>query len=702
MSTRRRKNLKRLLTPRHVAFIGGKAMESAIRNCLEAGFAGDVWTVNPNYDQLGGQPCVATVADLPEAPDAAFVAVPREATVDVVRQLATLGAGGAVCYAAGFAEVGGKGAALQGELVAAAGDLALVGPNCHGILNYIDGVAMWPITPGVRRIERGVAIVGQSGNLGINVTKNQRSVPIAYVVTTGNQAVLDLGDYIDALLDVAGVTAIGLYIEAIADVAGFSRAALRALEKGVPIVALKAGSSEIGARFALTHTASLAGADEVYQALFDRLAISRVDTPAALLETLKMLSVTGPLAGRRLAVFTCSGGEAAMVADVAVRTGIDLPQPSPAQHQTLRPLLPDYATVANPLDYNTALWGDRDGLEPVFTTLMNHDAYDAAMLVIDYQLSDVENAKVDAAVDALIAAARHTGMQTLMTSMLPESIPGPARERMIAAGIAPLQAYDYALAAAAAAAAFGERRQELEATDDPESALVPPAGPEPRNPRVLDEYESKQRLSTFGVTVPPGRCADAARAPGAAREVGFPVAVKVLDAGLTHKSDAGAVRLGLASADAVAAAVADMRATVTAHHPECRADRFLVEPMIADAVCELIVGVKHDPRFGFVLVVGAGGVLVETMGDARTLLLPIRRGGVARAIASLKCARLLDGHRGRPAGDVDAAIEAVLAVARFAEAHRGRLAELDVNPLMVRPEGRGAVAADALVRMSID
>ena len=690
MNDIRRANLKRLLAPRHIAFIGGKARESGIRDCARGGFEGPVWVVNPKYRTLGGQPCFASIADLPEPPDAVYVGVSREATLEAVRELAAAGAGGAVCYAAGFAETGDEGAALQDELAAAAGDLALVGPNCYGVLNHADGIALWPVAHPARRVERGAAFIAQSGNICLNLTYNQRSVPFAYVISAGNQAVLEVGHYIEALLDDDRVTVIGVYLEAIGDVAQFSRAAASALDKGVPIVALKAGRTQASRQIAVSHTGSLAGSDEAYVALFDRLGIIRAETPAKMLEILKVLSVTGPLPGPRLAVLTCSGGESALIADYAEDYGVELPQPSDAQQAEMRALLPHFAAATNPLDYTPVLWGQRAPLEALFTAVMR-DGYDGALLIVDYLRGLGVYPLVDNAIDALIAASKATGVAAMHGCELDESVTENARERMIAAGVAPLQGLENAVAAAGAAATYGVRRAEI--LDDAADLAVATPGAEPHDARTLDEHAGKQRLAEFGLPIPDGRLVDAATAADAAREIGFPVALKVVSEAIAHKSDIGGLRLGLADAGAVAAAAAEMTAALGS-------DRFLVEAMVGDAVCELMIGVTRDPQLGLLLVVGAGGVLVEVIRDTRSLLLPTARAQVERAVEKLATYKLLTGYRGRPAGDVGAVIDAVLAVARFAEAHRERLVELDVNPLMVRPAGHGAVAADALVRIA--
>jgi acetyl-CoA synthetase len=310
--------LQRLLSPQRIAVFGGNAAAEVIRQCRKLGFTGALWPVHPARHEVEGLPCYADVASLPAAPDAAFIAVPAHATVDVVRQLAERGGGGVICYASGFAEIGGEGLALQQDLVTAAGDMALIGPNCYGLLNYLDGVALWPDQHGGQRLqhgERGVAIITQSGNIGLNLTMQRRALPLAYLITVGNKAGDSIDTLIDALLDDPRVTAIGLHLEGLDDVAAFSRAAIKALQKRVPLVALKAGSSELGARTTMSHTSSLAGPDMLYDALFARYGVARVFDVSGLLETLKFLHVHGGLKGNTLVSASCSGGEASLVAD---------------------------------------------------------------------------------------------------------------------------------------------------------------------------------------------------------------------------------------------------------------------------------------------------------------------------------------------------------------------------------------------------
>jgi len=263
MNQKQRQNLERLLNPRHLAIIGGRDAEAAARECARIGYAGKIWPVNPKREKIGGIKCFANVEDLPEAPDAVYLAIPREAAICTVERLAKMGAGGVVCYTAGFSEIGAEGTELEEALVTATGDLALVGPNCYGVINYIDKVALWPFPHGGASPGYGVAIITQSGMLSSDLSMSQRSLPFAYMISVGNQTFLRLEDFIDVLCTRPEVKAIGLHIEGLKDISRFSEVALKALDAGVPIVALKTGSSKIGSELTVSHTASLSGSDDL-------------------------------------------------------------------------------------------------------------------------------------------------------------------------------------------------------------------------------------------------------------------------------------------------------------------------------------------------------------------------------------------------------------------------------------------------------
>ena len=703
MNPTRRRNLERLLKPRHVAVIGGREAETVAGECARIGYRGPVWPVNPRRESIGGHRCLRTIESLPEAPDAAFVAVPREATIDTVARLAAMGAGGVVCHTAGFAETGGEGARLEADLVEAAGDLALIGPNCYGFINYLDRAALWPFAHGGSCPGYGAAIVTQSGMLSSDLTMSQRSVPFAFMASIGNQSVVTLADCVEVFGGYRAVRAIGLHIEEIPDVAEFSAAVRKAVGAGVPVVALRTGVSEIGARLTASHTGALSGEDDLYQALFDRLGVIRVSTPAQLLETLKFLCVAGVPEGDRVAGLTCSGGAAAMLADYAQVVGLRFPPPSGRATERLARRLPHTATISNPLDYTTPIWGVPERVRPVFEAVLE-DPFDAAVIVQDYPLEGLDESKDSYLNDAreFVAATRAAGVPAAVCSTLPENLDRATREMLVAEGVAPMQGIRGALDAIAGAVWHGRWRQRIrgEARAAVEAgagigAAARPAGTGPVT--SVDEHRAKRWLHGAGVPVPAGCVTGALEAPEAAARIGFPVAVKLVNERLPHKTEAGAVALGISSPVEVEAAVARIRAGVRRFGAAAPADRFLVERMVGPPVAELLVGVRTDPRFGLAMTLASGGVLTELMADAVTILLPASRVELEEALGRLRMSRLLDGFRGAAPANRAVIVDALSRLASRLRREDNDVVEVEINPLFVLTDR--VCAVDALMRV---
>lgn len=669
--------LGRLLRPRSIAVIGGGAWcANVVAQCRRTGFAGDIWPVHPKRAEVAGLPAVARLADLPGVPDAAFVGVNRAATVPVVAALAAMGAGGAVCFASGFREALAEladGGDLQDELVAAAGTMPFLGPNCYGFINALDGAALWPDQHGLAPVARGVALVTQSSNIAINLTMQRRGLPVAYVVTAGNQAQTGLAQIGAALLADPRVTALGLHIEGIGDVPAFEALAAAARAAGKPIVALKVGTSDQARAATVSHTASLAGSDAGARALLARLGVAQVESLSIMLETLKLLHVTGPLPSARVGSLSCSGGEASLMADAGQAAGVSFPPLGAAQRTTLRDVLGPKVALANPLDYHTYIWNDRAAMGACFRAMMAPELA-LGCVVLDFPRNDrCSAADWQAAVDA-IADARCAGRMAMIAS-LPENMPESVAVDAIARGIVPLCGMAEALAAIAAAAWLGQPRQ-------PSPALHP-VGPPPVAPVLIPEAEAKAALAAHGLRIPrAARARNGTAAVRAAAAIGFPVALKA--EGVAHKTEAGAVALGLASVAQVRAAAARMAGS-----------GYLVEEMVDGAVAELLIGVTRDPAHGWLLTIAAGGVQTEIWHDSQSLLLPAPDADILAALSRLRMAPLLDGWRGAAAADRGAILAAIRAVASYAAATPG-LAEVEVNPLICR--AADAVAVDALIR----
>lgn len=677
------RDLSRLFRPRSIALIGGSVATAAAQQCRRMGFAGEVWRVHPTKTEDEGFPCFAGVASLPGVPDAVFLGVNRALSVDIVAELAGRGAGGVVCYASGFSESGEEGAAYTARLLAAAGDMPLIGPNCYGMINYLDGALLWPDQHGGQRTERGVAILTQSSNIAINLTMQRRGLPIAYVATAGNQAQTDLAEIGFGFLADERVTALGFHVEGLKNAATFAQLAAEARARKIPVIALAIGRSEQARSLTMSHTASLAGAMAGTRAFFHKLGVPLVRSLPDFLETLKLLHVHGPLPGVDMCSMSCSGGEAALMADSAFGLRARFRPLTPEQKRAVGATTHPLVTVSNPLDYHTFSWANEPEMTATFSAMLAA-GFDLSMLVLDFPRGDrCSDADWAPSVRALETASRKTGGRAAVVASLPENLTEAHAADLIGRGIAPLCGIEEAMAAVEAAAEIGAawRRKA--------PRIVPPIAGGGGRPRLLSEAEAKQRLAEFGLGVPKGctvRSAD--EAARAAAEIGFPVAVKAL--GVAHKTEQQALRLGLTDERAVRDAAS---ALLPLGHG------LLVEAMVAGAVAELIVGVVNDPQYGLLLTLGAGGILTELLEDSRTLLLPATREEITEAIDSLRVAKLLKGYRGGAAADVGAAVDAALAVAAFAEAHVGDLRELDVNPLMLRAAGNGAIAADALIRM---
>ena len=691
MTHNRTKNLERLLNPRHVAIIGGRDAEVVIRECRRSGYDGFLWPVNPKRKQIGGLPCFKHVRDLPAPPDAVFLAVPRDSAIECVSDLRDMGAGGVVCYTAGFGETGDAGAKAEQALIEAAGDLALVGPNCYGVINYHRGLALWPFAHGGHHPGFGAAIVTQSGMFSSDLTMSQRSLPLSYMVSAGNQSVLRLEDFVGAFIEQDHVRAIGLHIEGLPDAAGFEKVALRALARDIPIVALKTGSSQIGSQLTISHTGSMSGTDKTYTAFFDRLGIIRTHDPSQFLETLKFLCVAGKPAGRRIAGFTCSGGGATMLADYAEPLDLGFPQPSAATKTALTTLLPHTATVSNPLDYTTPIWGIAEKTQPVFAATLA-DGYDAAIIVQDYPAAGLDESKpyYQSDADSFIKATSSAGIPAAICSTIPENLDLETRDYLITHNVAPMQGISECLHAVAAANNYRERR--LTIMKHPPLTLYP-AMPAPHKTLMLNELEGKQKLTNHGVNIP---AHEHIHADGKLEKtvLSFPLALKLLSPDLAHKTEAGAVQLGISDIENLQISLANMQSHIRHSNPLIQLDGFLIEEMVSDVIAELMVSIRRDPQFGLVMMLSCGGVMAELFDDITTLILPASRSSMMRALASLRITKLIEGYRGKAPVNKDKLLDCLEQIVS-AIADDLSIVEIEINPMMLRADK--VVAVDALV-----
>ena len=674
-------NLSRLLRPKSIAVFGGAWAANVVEQLLKAGFDGEIWPVHPKRGTVHGVTAYPSLDDLPGVPDAAWIGVNRDATLDLVRGLQECEAGGAVCFASGFGETE-DGADRNTALLDAAVDMPIIGPNCYGALNYLDGATLWPDQHGGARVENGVAILTQSSNIAINLSMQGRGLPIAYMLTAGNQAQIGLAQMAEALLDDDRVTAIGLHIEGVGDPAAFEALAARARAKRVPIVAIKVGASEQAQIATISHTASLAGSDAGSRAFFKRLGIPLLPGIPSFVETLKLLHVHGALPGRDILSMSCSGGEASLVADTAIPFDLKFRAYEAAEKASIAETLNPLVTVANPLDYHTFIWNDESALTDTFSAAMA-PGFDLSMLILDFPREDrCSHETWEPAVCGIIAASARVNARTAIVASLTELLPEDRCAQFMAAGIAPLCGIEDAMIAADAAAQIGEAW----ARGD-----VPPilriGNYEGGLSRTWTELKSKTALREFGLDTPDfWEVEDTGAAESAANKFGYPVVLKA--SGTAHKTEIGGVILNLKDHHEVYNAAVELF---------MHSESVLVEKMIEGGLVEMIIGVTRDPVYGPMLTLGAGGIMAELLDDTATMLLPVTDEDICAALSGLKVFKLIEGYRGKPAADLDAIVNAVLAVAQFAEANADRLEELDVNPLIACE--KGAFAADALIRM---
>ena len=662
--------LDRLLRPKSIAVLGSVWAENVITQCRKMAFDGEIWPVHPRKSEIGGQKAYASLADLPAVPDATFIGVNRHATLDVVKELSALGAGGAVCFASGWSEAGEG--ALQGKLIAAAGDMPILGPNCYGFINYLDGALLWPDQHGGRRVEKGVALISQSSNILINMTMQKRALPISYAACLGNAAVVGLAELSVALLADERVTALGLYVEGIGDAPAFAALAEQARAAGKGVAVIKSGKTKAARDAATSHTAALAGGGAASSAFLAQCGAAEVNSPAELIETLKIFHLHGPQIGRRLCSLSCSGGEAALVADLVAPLELNFPPPSNEQQQRLGEILGPMVTISNPLDYHTFIWGDGLRTADVFTTMLS--GYDAGLFLIDPPRADrCDPSSYQPALDAIVSAARATGKPAFPVASLPENFDEALAEALLEQGVATLMGLETALAA-------------IKAAQTPAGAPGwRPVSPLPaREILILSEIEAKTILAGAGVRVPKSvEARTIAELAGRAQSLSPPLALKGL--GFAHKTEAGAVRLNLATLEGQA----DMPGAVG----------YLAEEMVTDAVAEMLIGLRRDPVYGATMTIGIGGISAELLADTVTLVLPVSEAEILAAMQRLRLWPLLDGYRGRARAD-SASVAAIAARLAALMLEEEVLEEIEINPLMVGAINFGADIVESALNSS--
>jgi acyl-CoA synthetase (NDP forming) len=704
------RDLAPLMKPKSIAVVGAsQRMTRATRvigNLQRFGYGGRIFPINPKYDDILGLPCFPDLASTPEPAETVVVAIPAEQVPAVLTAAVDSGVRAAIVLSSGFAEAGPPGQARQAALerLAAERGLLICGPNCYGVFNIRLGAATFSADIEEPRPGR-VAVVSQSGGFSHAIAEHlmrQRAVGLSYIVSCGNQAGVGVEDYVEFLVEDGDTEVIGVFVEGFKRPQRLREVAARARAKRKPIVALKVGRSENARQAMLAHTGSLAGTPEIVEAVFRQGGIVQVTSLNEMLDTLALMSAAGPYArkGWRLAVLSGLGGECGNLSDVADRVGVDLPPLAASTVDTLRSFMPDFANPRNPLDGTGAMYENPALFPRLIDVLLHDETIDVLAFNTRVNVPAPGGWAPSRGYARALCEAVRRGTDRLVlcfNSFAAGDLDQEVVQPLAEAGIPFLEGSETALLA------LRHLRAHRDFLDRP---VVPRPG-EPGRPirplpdvhGVLAGAEAMRLLREFGIPLAETRPAkDSEQAVRAAEAVGYPVALKIDSPDIVHKTDVGGVRLGCADAAAVREAVAAMLAEVPRRAPAARIEGVLVQPMLAGGT-EMIVGVKRDPLFGPAIVCGFGGVFVELLRDVVVRVPPLDQAEALAMLAELRGAGLLRGARGRPPADVAALADTLVRVARLAAAHRDSLRALDLNPLVVLDDGRGAVAVDWLIEL---
>ncbi|GAC1573787.1 MAG: acetate--CoA ligase family protein [Sphingomicrobium sp.] len=691
----RRDGLDALFRPRSVAIVGAsndpaRTGGRPLRYLLESGFAGPVWPVNPGRETVQGVKAYASVRDLPEAPDVALIAVPASSAAAALRDCAARGARAAIVFSAGFGETGEAGRAAQDEMMAIArsAGIRVLGPNCLGAHSAVDGFigTFGSILDRGLPIPGPIGIVSQSGAFGmyLGYLAQARGLGVSHAITTGNEIDVDVSEALLWLVSQPHVKVILVYVESIRDGGRFI-AALRAARKArKPVIVTKVGASETGARAAGSHTDALSGPDAVFDAVLRQYGGYRATTTEEQLDVAYAAALGRYPAGNRLGIVTGSGGIGVQMCDAADRFGLIVP-PLPAEaQQRILDMIP-YAAPANPIDVTAQALSDMSVLERSLRIAIEDGGYDTIVSAfLGLPLARPFAAPLR---NALLAGARghDDRLMVLNVNADPDVVRDYEEQGFLV--------FEDATRAVRAVAALDQLRKSFDREEEPAHVVAKWKS----IPDRMNEVVAKRLLAAAGVpTLEETLATSADVAIAAARRANGPVALKIVSPDLLHKTEIGGVLLGVTGDAGVREGFDTLLARGRAAAPDARIEGVLVTPMAGEGI-EMILGVANDPAFGPVVMVGLGGIFVELMGDVVFRHAPFDIAEARAMIDELAGRRLLDGMRGAPPSDVEALGTALAALSRFAAAHAHVVASVDINPFLVRPQGRGAVALDAVI-----
>ncbi len=701
--------LESFFWPRSIAILGASPDTKRIRGILlhhlrNTGWDGRIVPINPSYQEIDGLRCFASIEAVGEALDVVVIAIPAATVNAAVEECARNGVRNVVIVSSGFAEEGEQAAEQQRQLAAIARrtGIRIAGPNCEGYFNAISH-ASTTFSPTVERAtgeqpalvsSKRIAVAAQSGGIGFSLFNRGKAVGLgySYVISTGNEADLTVADFLEYMVQDARTDLVMMFIEAVRDPDRFVAAAREAQARGKPIIAIKVGRSEAGQRAAASHTASLSGSHTAYRAVFERYGIIEADDPEEAIAIAGLL-VSGPLpGGRRVAVTTASGGGGAWMADTLTANGLLLPTLSPNLQGEIRAYIPAYGSPQNPVD--TTAQGANTGPMQMRTVelLAQSDEVDAIVMVT----SLASETRVSFNAERLRPLTERARKPiAVWTYTVPSAL---GRRQTALCGLflhADLRALGAALGKIAT---FAERQRR--SGDAAQHASTAPSSTLPASlPRMLTEHRAKQVLAGYDLPSTPERLArSAADAVAAATAIGFPVVLKIQSPDIPHKTEAGGVRLNLADGTTVADAYEAIVASARRYKPRAAIDGVLVQRM-APKGFELVIGVIDDPTFGPITMVGFGGTTVELFGDVAHRPAPVSDSDALAMLRGLKSARLLEGFRGAKPIDLGPIARLIARISQAAIAHRGRILEMEFNPVIVHQDGSGVTIADALITL---
>ena len=706
-------DLKGLFHPRSVALIGAsteatKLSGRPLRFFLEYGYRGKLYPVNPRYGEISGLPCYSALADIPGEVDLAVITLPASAVPAALAECGSKGVKAAAIISSGFAEVGGEGIRLQEELtrIAQQFGIAVCGPNCSGFIYFPEKVtASFSVgLDGGFREGGPAAFVSQSGALSSYIlgAANERGLAFRYWVTTGNECVLSFTDYLRHFVEDPEVRLILGYLEDARDGQAFRTCARRALTLDKPIILMKVGRSEVGAKASVSHTGSLAGSDEVYQAVFSQNGILRAETLDEIFDLAALAQAAKRPRGNRVQVLTISGAAGILMADAGSEWGLEFPDLSAQTKDALRKIMPPFASLTNPMDL-TAEAVSRPGLFADAAEVILADPNVDNLVVF---LGIVPGAHERLASD--IARVARSTDKLVLVCWFP--LPAPeAREVLTESGVPVLpepargmrslgKMVEYV--ATRGRALSRAQQPALNELESGSKAVTILARAKQQGARALTEIEAKQLLQGWGLEVPRGGLVrSAAEARSLAASIGGPVAMKASSPDLLHKTEAGVVRLGVSGPEQVEKAFAEILENAGKWNPAASVEGVLVEEMVGSHVREVIVGVRHDLRFGPVVAFGLGGIFVEALRDFAVWPAPLTPEEARDMIRRIRGYRILTEFRGRPAADLEALAQVLCRVGELACRAEQWISEIEINPLFMMPAGSGAIVGDALVAL---